>query len=622
MNTARFIHQQVFQLKWHVLACLGLIMGVPLEEAVVNLHAGEGFHSSSLTVVTLFLGPLLAALIACANVQADLDEKRDAFWRSKPVSVWQFITGKFFIGLILTSVIVACPILFMWITTSLTGGLESLVVVKYLLFVIPLISVLTYSVCFFCNVLVRKTARAWLIGMAIACFTLLIPFILPLNIKDVATDLVMVKWFLGSILVATLGLAVLSFMGAIVAVQRNWQIHTQLRGLLWGGAGLIFAVILLFSRQIANIKILDEKHFPEDAQPRFVKIDEKTSLRYYSGVQKYCEINTLNHKIELVEHTEMPQQPLLETVLKELDKAKSLAPKFDYHPDMKRDPMKQVLYLESGSLRYRFVLSTYYRIEPFIKENGAGGEEHVYEKAYLRSYRMMEGGSVPVESLDLSDYLKPDVRPRMVMRSVEDKAVALLSETCLVIDISDPQAMAVVESQPTGGAYYGPGERIALIPAESIGIKDRIRLSMELCQDLRYRRTQIFPTNNDTSDYVTVSKEGIALYRIEKWDEKQIYAKLLDKRPYTFWERMYWHDQLFIRHGKLYCRLNNRLMVFDVSGTRIRKLGHYERLSQKYRVATIEVDTDGNILMLTQHEERQGKEYKRTAILQLLKNPE
>jgi ABC-type transport system involved in multi-copper enzyme maturation permease subunit len=121
MNTARFVHQQVFQLKWQVLACLGLIMGVPLEEAVVNLHAGEGFHSSSLTVVTLFLGPLLAALIACANVQADLDEKRDAFWRSKPVAVWQFITGKFFIGLILALAIVACPILFMWITTSLAG---------------------------------------------------------------------------------------------------------------------------------------------------------------------------------------------------------------------------------------------------------------------------------------------------------------------------------------------------------------------------------------------------------------------------------------------------------------------------------------------------------------------
>ena len=88
MIIGRVLHQQIFQLKWHFLACVALIMVLPLEEAAVNLHAGDGFYSSAWTGVTLLLAPLLAGLIACANVQADLDEKRYLFWRSKPAGVW------------------------------------------------------------------------------------------------------------------------------------------------------------------------------------------------------------------------------------------------------------------------------------------------------------------------------------------------------------------------------------------------------------------------------------------------------------------------------------------------------------------------------------------------------
>ena len=48
MNTRRFIHQQVMQLKWQFWACLALVMALPLEEAVVNFKEGTGFHSAGL----------------------------------------------------------------------------------------------------------------------------------------------------------------------------------------------------------------------------------------------------------------------------------------------------------------------------------------------------------------------------------------------------------------------------------------------------------------------------------------------------------------------------------------------------------------------------------------------
>ena len=110
MRVSGIIHQQICQLKWHLLACLGLIMLLPIEEAIVNLKEGDGFFSTNLTFPAVMFGPLLAGLIACANVQGDLNEKRYIFWRSKPANVKLLISLKFFIGLIASLLVIACPV--------------------------------------------------------------------------------------------------------------------------------------------------------------------------------------------------------------------------------------------------------------------------------------------------------------------------------------------------------------------------------------------------------------------------------------------------------------------------------------------------------------------------------
>lgn len=624
MNTARFIHQQVFQLKWHMLASLGLIMAVPLEEAVVNLHAGDGFRSSSLTMITLLLGPLLAGLIACANVQADLDEKRDAFWRSKPVSVWQFITGKFFIGLILSLLIVACPILFMRITTRLAGR-ESLQDVRFVFTVIPLISVLTYSVCFFCNVLVRKTARAWLIGMAIACFTLLIPFVLPLNIIDVATDLVVEKWFMGSILGATLGLTVLSFMGSIVAVQRIWQIHTHLRSLLWGGAGLIFVVFLLFSRQIANIKILDEKKLAEDTALRF---DQRGGELSVSSGHK---VLTANQSIDLAEFS-----PPSGAVLAQM-KSEAKHYEVDSSLHVRQYPYGADIHQKIGADHYAFRLCTYFETEEVTTEEGKEKTIRHYRNAYLWCWRDSEWGRVLVSRLDLSDYLNTEASLRtLAMRLAKDKAVVLLEDRCLVIDIAKPETLAVIEDKPLKRSlFFGRIEAgvFPLLPVGSLDTQDRIRLSLGLVGRYQYHRGDIVVNNqSDPVSYVLVSYEGIARYEFEKAVNETVIFKRRDERPFTVLETLfggryghgagYMMAPHFIHDGKLYSCSYNRLMVFDVAGPRIRKLGHFERVSNTYGIEDVKVVENGNILLLSEYDEGQGEGLKRTVFLQLLKNPE
>jgi hypothetical protein len=258
MIIGRVLHQQIFQLKWHVLACVAIIMVLPLEEAAVNLQAGNGFFSSSLTGAALGLAPLLAGLIACANVQADMDEKRYLFWRSKPVSVAAIVPLKYVAGLIMGLLIIICPVLFSVASVRLCAGYRAENLAPGYTIAMSVISLLAYSVCFLTNVLVRKTARAWLIGMALTCFLLLAPFVLPLGITDIVSD-VAILWASAACLSVTLGTALLAFILAVLAVKHDWHLRTSLRGLLWAGAGLIFGLMLLFSGQIANIRILDEK---------------------------------------------------------------------------------------------------------------------------------------------------------------------------------------------------------------------------------------------------------------------------------------------------------------------------------------------------------------------------
>ena len=81
----------------------------PVEEHAISLFAlVQGCRPA------LALAPLLAALLACVDVQADLDEKRDAFWRSKPVRVESFIVIKFLCGLLPALLVIACPTLLIW----------------------------------------------------------------------------------------------------------------------------------------------------------------------------------------------------------------------------------------------------------------------------------------------------------------------------------------------------------------------------------------------------------------------------------------------------------------------------------------------------------------------------
>ncbi|MHC4952145.1 MAG: hypothetical protein ACYTEU_14370, partial [Planctomycetota bacterium] len=214
----------------------------------------------------------------CANVQADLDDKRYIFWRSKPVGVKSFMTIKYLVGLFVAFIVIVSPIVFGFLSCRIVQNEKIELGFYQVAGILLFISLLTYSLCFFCNVLVRKTARAWLIGMAMTVFVLLVPFILPLNLKEtrdvVTTTFVIYLIFLTIMLVPSLT----AFIASLIAVSRNWHLQTNLKGLLWTGAALIFLLMLLFTRQVANIKVLDEKEVYNIYHECVKRIDGKLLL--------------------------------------------------------------------------------------------------------------------------------------------------------------------------------------------------------------------------------------------------------------------------------------------------------------------------------------------------------
>ena len=628
MRISGIIHQQICQLKWHLLACIGLIMVLPIEEAMVSFRAGDGFHSEGMVYAALVLAPLLTALIACANVQGDLNEKRYIFWRSKPANISLLITLKFFIGLILSLLVIACPLVFHYVTNIIWNrtGFEITFLGYYELLPFILIAIMTYSLCFACNVIVRKTARAWLIGMLTGCFLIIIPFILPLHYTDLITDIMYLT--LGLIL-AIVFVASTAFVFALLAAKYDWHLKTNLKSLLWVVAGLAFALFMLFSSQVANIKILQEKEikfYPvlDWGWPLIENTGEKLIFRGRSYIQIEKD------DISFISISEVPGYATLYMPRQE-----------GYHIEWY--PRHSQLYKTVGDNIYYFVIHTYFR-----REGEGTSVKHFFEKAYLRSYKYTDKSWRPICEIDISDCLsnnKGRVWIRMAMRLIDNKLVACVNNSYILLDATDPEELKIIDKKIDVLKRYLPFTyknrekdfSIPLIPIEEISMEERIRLSIDLNygfndRDNKIYKSSIVDVNDDKFAFFFIDIDDVARFDVTGWDQDNVYCKFSGARPFTILEILtgagHFHYVNLVKNGKLYCYDYNEatLMVFDVrSKSKIRKLGHFVRMN--YHIIDVAVLENGNILACVRWDvddydtdipTERGRKY----YLYLLKNPE
>jgi len=606
MRVSGIIHQQICQLKWHLLACLGLIMVLPIEEAIVNLKEGGGFFSSGMTSLAVMFGPLLAGLIACANVQGDLNEKRYIFWRSKPANVKLLITLKFFIGLVASLLIIACPVVFTILSSIIWNG-EG--IDRYVPLPI-LIAIMTYSLCFACNVVVRKTARAWLIGMLLGCFLLVLPFMLPLDYKDFVSDVIFLTFgfYLAIILVASAA----AFVFALYAAQHDWHLRTNLKGMLWAGAGLVFALMMLFSSQVANIKVLHEKEIEFSFGRR--TLDYAGSRLIFQGLS-YVDID--KNKISLSNISGGPDYGIA-----------YLPPRVEgYH--VRRYPYDGRLYKNVGNNVYSLAIHLYYR-----KEGEGRSLKIFYEKVYLRSYKRTGESWILACELDLSDYLTDNRSPRIAMRLIGDKIIVFIRHSFVVVDITNPGELKLMDTKldvlkgRIPPYYLDRREKfiIPIVPVEGISIEEKIKLSIDWYYSYYFYEASIVDVHDGKLAFFFVDYDDIARFDVTRWDKENIYCRFSTARSLTILEGMTGaleRLKAFVKNGKLYCHGDKTLLVFDIrSNRKIRKLGHFVRMD--YDIEDIAVFEDGNILLCVRWDGDFGRirSNEEKNYLYLLKNPE
>lgn len=643
MTLTRVLHQQVMQLRWHLLACLGLIMVLPIEEWIVNLRDRDGHFQVSLAIGVLFISPLLAALIACANVQADLDEKRDPFWRSKPVNVTRFISVKFIVGLLLALSILACPVLFTLIIT--TAFQEDLPEAYWpIVFNIILVSMLTYSLGFLCNVIVRKSARAWLIGMALACFVILIPFLLPLQFKDLASDFL--ERISGIYLALTLGLTALGFVLANLAAQRHWHIQTNTKGLLWAAAALVFVLTLMMTRQIANIRVLDETPVHK-ATISFVNPIQVGNQVILPGQKS---VTTAENKLvfkeipaSLEKMTFHPYRALLPYSTCPNDLNVYIYPRAGYGA-------LGGLPIRVGDQTYTLVLFVGYREEKIQRDSGMTDKVRYYEKLMLRSFKSRpfftlldkDTSMEPLSLLDLSDTLIRTQRPHLLMRLIGNRLMVAVDSNLLEFHIADNGQLQQVANERYDYRMRSSDTepfKINLAPVNNLDIRDHIRLSIDLSvwlsgpyyrhfqHELGFERFSLVDIDSETIRFATIAGKKIHCYEVLDWDQESMRCRLHSTRHYNWWEPFHQSQPHFVRDGKFYTYGWDRLLVFDLRSKRgLRKLGHFQRLHRDFHISQVLVVEDGNILLFNERwkpiEIGGQRDHERFLDIILLKNPQ
>jgi hypothetical protein len=625
MRVSGIIHQQICQLKWHLLACLGLIMVLPVEEAIVSLRAGDVFFSDGMAFAAILFGPLLAGRIACANVQGDLDEKRYIFWRSKPANIKLLITLKFVIGLIASLLIIACPLVF-HLVSNIIWNEEGLYKIFFKLYVpLPiLIAIMTYSLCFACNMLVRKTARAWLIGMLTGCFLLVLPFMLPLNLKDFMSDVMIWSW--GPYLAIMLATPAAAFVFALYAAKHDWHLRTNLKSLLWVGAGLAFVLMMLFSSQVANIKVLHEKEVSFSGglgSGPWTKIENfrgKLIFARYNYIDIYENKFTLSniHEDLYLYYRIYNMPPNIE----------------GYYVRMY--PSDGMLYKNVGNDVYSFNIHAYYREE---KEGSI--VKTFYEKVYLRSYKHPDESWMPVCELDISGCLTDRINIlRAAMRLIDNRLFACVNNSYVLVDVTNPGELKLIDKKFDVLQRYRPSKdhkkefSIPLVPIDEFELEERIRLSIDLNYNFQYGDNKIHDSSIvDVQDGMFsfffldfLDYDDVVRFDVVRWDDEKIYCKYSNSRPFTILESVtgaprFYNDK-FVKNGKFYCRSDHTLMVFDIRWNgRIRKLGHFVRMD--YDIEDMAVLEDGNILLsVGRNTEFPKRSYARKYYLYLLKNPE
>jgi len=455
---------------------------------------------------------------------------------------------------------------------------------------------------------------------------------LPLNLKDFVSDIMFLKFgfYLAIILVASAA----AFVFALFAAKHDWHLRTNLKGLLWAVAGLTFVLLMLFSSQVANIKVLQEKEIEFSLGRR--TLDYAGNQVIFRG-DSYIDTNKKSLSLRKIGSGNVMAYSYVNLGTDSAGQQIQYGPKVAGYREKIYPLYGKLLYKNAGNEIFFFSIHAYYR-----KEVRGASVKTFYEGVYLRSYKRTEVYWTLVCELDISDCLTNTNRgARIAMRLIDNMLFARVNNSFVLVDITNPGELKLINKKLDVLQRYGPFTHtdrkkefsIPLVPIEEIGLEERIRLSIDLnYRFYYYGRSDIFESSIvDVHDgnfaFFIVAHDDVARFDVTRWDEEKIYCKFSVLRPFTILEgittSLHYTYNTFVKKGKLYSYQTDNLMVFDIrSKRRIRKLGHFVRMN--YRIEDIAVLEDGNIVLCVRLDQDLGLNApnQQKWYLNLLKNPE
>jgi len=428
-----------------------------------------------------------------------------------------------------------------------------------------------------------------------------------------------------------------AFVFALYAAKHDWHLKTNLKSLLWAGAGLVFVLLMLFTSQVANIKILNEKEVEFDFGQG--SLDYSGSKIVYQG-DSYIDDDKDGISFRKIGSGNVFPNMYGNIGIDSEGRRIHYGPKVSGYSEKIYPRRGNRLYKDAGNEIFFFSIHVYLR-----KEEEGAIVKTFFEKVYVRSYKHTGKSWMPVCELDISDCFTNKISPyfRAAMRLIDNRLIACVNNSYVLVDATNPGELKLIDKKLDVLQRFRPSKdrkkefSIPLVSIEEFGLEERIRLSIDLNYNFDYGNNELYDSSivdihDDKFAFALIEHDDIALYDVTRWDNEKVYCKFRTSRPYTILEGATGApgrgSPKCVKNGKFYCYDDYTLLVFDIrSNRRIRKLGHFVRM--EYRIEDMAVLEDGNILLCVQWDPEfiRNRSIKRRSkrdkyYLYLLKNPE